>query len=333
MKEARVDLFSRSATLAENARGKSCRKVVLIWKQTHPACRYSGQPGRFQVHLSPLSHSNLKIPFLDFGGSGSVLHFAHANGFPPACYRTLLQALTPDYHVLAMHQRPLWEGSQPDRFQTWEVLGDDLIRFLDENNLRDIIGVGHSMGGVATVIAAAKRPDLFSQLVLIDPVLFRGPLHYFNGLLPVWLRKKIVPIAKVAMKRKDQWPDKQAAYKSLRQKSVFRLIPDPVFAEFIAGSIRENQDGTASLRYSKEWEAQVYCTPTNVWQRLAGLTMPTLAIKADGTNLLYPPVWEKWQEVQPGARFEIIEKASHLVPLERPGELAQRMRLFLAASP
>lgn len=32
-----------------------------------------------------------------------------------------------------------------------------------------VVGVGHSMGGAAMVLAAAERPDLFDKLVLVEP--------------------------------------------------------------------------------------------------------------------------------------------------------------------
>ena len=189
--------------------------------------------------------------------------------------------------------------------------------------------MGHSMGGVATIIAAVKRPELFSHVVLIDPVLFINKFTFFNKFTPIWLKKKIIPIAKIALRRKDKWRSKKAAYDLLRSKKIFRLIPDHIFSEFIDGSIKENKNGSAELIYSKYWEAQVYCTPLNVWNHLAKLSQPTLAIKATGTDLLYPPVWKKWQNVQPSAQFEIIENASHLVPLERPDEIIKLIKRFV----
>ena len=272
---------------------------------------------------------NREIPFVEYGDNGSYIHFAHANGFPPGCYRPLLQLLSKKNRILAMLQRPLWKNSDPDNFNNWHVLADDLIFFLDRNKLKNIIGVGHSMGGVATAIAASKRPDLFSRVVLIDPVLFPDRFHFIKNTMPLWLRKKIFPIAKIALKRKDKWPSKKAVFDSWRNKKIFSLIPDEYFPDFIQGAIREHPDGSAALFYPKKWEAQVYCTPSNAWKYLGKLNQPTLAIKADGTNLLYPPVWEKWKRIQPGATFQIIENSSHLVPLEKPKELAHMIQQFL----
>ena len=41
-----------------------------------------------------------KIPYVDFGGKGPVLHFAHANGYPPRIYRKLLQPFTAHFHFV-----------------------------------------------------------------------------------------------------------------------------------------------------------------------------------------------------------------------------------------
>ena len=52
------------------------------------------------------------LPPIDFCGHGPTLHLAHANGFPPGTYRQLANALTSDYHVIALPSRALWPGSR-----------------------------------------------------------------------------------------------------------------------------------------------------------------------------------------------------------------------------
>ena len=55
-----------------------------------------------------------QIPFTDYGGDGRILHFAHANGYPPEAYKPLLEKLSNKYHLLAMRMRPLWHNSDPE---------------------------------------------------------------------------------------------------------------------------------------------------------------------------------------------------------------------------
>lgn len=269
------------------------------------------------------------IPYIKWSEGGELIHFAHANGFPPACYQPLLAGLANDYEVWSMLQRPLWKNEEPTSFKSWQTLADDLIEFLDAHQLKNIIGIGHSMGGIATAVAAAKRPDLFKKVVLLDPVLGEPKMYLFSRLMPMQWRKHLIPIAKIALKRRDQWPDKSTVYASWRKKRIFAKIPDVHFSSFLDGAVYEKADGQIGLTYSKEWETRIYCTVTNGWPYLAQLQQPTLAVKAAGSNLLYPKIWEKWKRIQPRADFKIVANTSHLLPLERPTELINLIRTFI----
>ncbi|RPH57362.1 MAG: alpha/beta hydrolase, partial [Chloroflexi bacterium] len=106
------------------------------------------------------------IPFTDFGGNGPNLHFLHANGYPPACYLPLIERLNRQYHVSAMHLRPLWPGAQPKELGAWHPMSDDLALFVKERDFGPLIAVGHSIGAIVTLRAALRQPELFSALVL-----------------------------------------------------------------------------------------------------------------------------------------------------------------------
>ena len=58
--------------------------------------------------------------------------------------------------------------------RTWDDMADDLAQALRARGLEGVIGVGHSMGGVATLLASVKHPKLFRAVVALDPVLFTG---------------------------------------------------------------------------------------------------------------------------------------------------------------
>ena len=122
------------------------------------------------------------IPSIDFGGAGPMLFFAHANGYPPEAYRPLLTALTSDQHVSAILFQPLWPGSQPNGLRDWQPLVEEVIQWADEQAETDVIGVGHSMGAIAILAAALRRPELFRALIVLDPVLFHQRLLFLWNL-------------------------------------------------------------------------------------------------------------------------------------------------------
>ena len=201
-----------------------------------------------------------KIPFHNFGGEGSVIHFAHANGFPPGCYQQFLTPFKDHYKVIGMQQRPLWKNSQPQELKNWDQLAEDLILFFEQNKLKNIINIGHSMGASISILAAIKRPDLFSKLVLIDPPgLFPKKMAIFNALTPIAWRKKIIPIAKIASKRRDKWDNQHKIFNSFRKKSVFKRFSDESLWDLVKASTtkRENLE-SFTLAYPKAWETQIY---------------------------------------------------------------------------
>ncbi len=265
----------------------------------------------------------MTIPFHNFGGTGSIVHFAHANAYPPGCYQQLFQPFLDNYKVLGMYQRPLWENSNPITFKSWHQLADDLILFFDQQQLKQVIGVGHSMGGVVSIIAAIKRPDLFSKLVLIDPVIF--PKHYtqFTDLLPHFLRKRIIPMAKLSAKRRDIWANQQMVFDSFRTKKVFRGFSDSALWDFVKASTKANGNGQVTLTYPKKWETQVYITAPSLLKALKKLDIPILAIKGQYSNVITAAVWSEWKKAQPHNDFLEYPNSGHLVPMEYPAELAK----------
>src|SRR6476660_6597427 len=95
------------------------------------------------------------IPFFDLASSaGLPLHFLHANGYPPECYRPFLERLQTQYHVFGMLLRPLWPNSNPNEIQDWNPFSDDLLEFLTPPRPTPVIGVGHSIGAIVTLRAA-----------------------------------------------------------------------------------------------------------------------------------------------------------------------------------
>ena len=86
-----------------------------------------------------------QIPVVDFGGTGPIILFSHANGYPPRVYRDLLTRLTREYRVLGVEHRPLWQDD-PAQLDSWQRFAEDVAELLDELG-EPVHGLGHSMGG------------------------------------------------------------------------------------------------------------------------------------------------------------------------------------------
>ncbi|MEE9374333.1 MAG: alpha/beta hydrolase [Saprospiraceae bacterium] len=267
------------------------------------------------------------IPFTEFSKSGDVVHFAHANGYPPECYKTFLNAFSENNKVIGMNARPLWPRESPQLLKNWKLFAKDLAVFFNEQNLKEIIGIGHSMGGVSSLIAAAENPTLFSKLILIDPVIVH-PQAYIMSRLPFFLSKRLVPMIKVAMRRRNEWESIEEARLYFKSKKAFSRFQESSFNDFIDHGLKE-RDGKIVLAYPKEWEARVYSTLTSVWPILKKPPCPLVIIRGQYSNVMNDPTWQLIKNVTLNATFINMNKMGHMMPFERPFHLGQVIKPFI----
>ncbi len=71
------------------------------------------------------------------------------------------------YEIHLVDQRNHGRSFNSDIFN-YEVLVEDLKRYSEEHNLKNIILLGHSMGGKTAMLFAAKYPELISKLIVAD---------------------------------------------------------------------------------------------------------------------------------------------------------------------
>lgn len=275
------------------------------------------------------------IPSFDLGDTGRPLHFLHANGYPPECYKPLLELLQTQYHVFGMYLRPLWKDSKPEELKSWHPLSDDLLQFLSSNVNEPVIGVGHSIGAIVTVRAAMREPSKFKALILIDPVLFIPPfMLLWNTLTLLGLAERLHPLIPGAKRRRRTFDDLDALYRRYRDREVFRYMSDENLRIYIEGITRKTENGF-ELVYSPDWEAQIYRTwiqDSDIWRGLPALQVPTLFIRGAETDTFREPAAKLVKKKNPRVQVEVLEKSTHILPLERPQEVFDIMQSFLTNS-
>ncbi len=274
----------------------------------------------------------MTIPSIDYGGSGDPLLFLHANGYPPDCYRPLLSRLVTTHHLTAMVQRPLWPDSNPEDIDDWRPLTDDLLRYLDANHSTPITCVGHSMGGTALIRAALSEPDRFSSIVLLDPVLFPPIfIRWWQISFKLGIEELAHPFIRSAKNRRRQFNDLERLYNGYRRKSVFRYFDDEALRAYVEG-IACKTDSGYQLCYTAEWETRIYVTSVqpdmDIWRALPELRMPTLIVRGAESDTFWERTARLINRKQPEIQLESLDKATHLLPLERPNETANLIRSF-----
>ncbi|MFN8381768.1 MAG: alpha/beta hydrolase [Anaerolineales bacterium] len=273
------------------------------------------------------------IPQFDFGGSGLPLHFLHANGYPPECYELLLELLKQQYHVFGMKLRPLWNGANPKDLQDWHPLSEDLLRFLSDRETAPVIGVGHSIGGIVTLRAAIRDPKKFRALILLDPVLFvPSALIGWNLLRIIGLGERTHPLIAGTKKRRRTFDNLETVFRGYRTRPIFRYLSDDSLRLYIKGITQLKADGTFELAYSPEWEAHIYLTGLrdfDLWRELPKLEVPTLIIRGAETDTFLSNAEKLVKKKNPKIQVVTMQKATHILPLEYPQDVANIINDFL----
>jgi len=283
----------------------------------------------------------MNIPHFDYGGTAQSLHFLHANGYPPNCYGPLFKLLKTEYHVFGMLLRPLWQDSKPGELRSWHPLSDDLRRLLASTpppgrqavSAEKVIGVGHSIGAIVTLRTALHHPSLFKALVLIDPVLFVPRwLVLWHIFRMIGLGDTIHPLIAGAKKRRRTFDDLEKLFRGYRNRNIFRYMDDENLRIYIGGMTKPTADGKYELVYSPTWEAQIYRTGLrdfDIWRDLPKLNIPTLFIRGAESDTFLRNAAKMVKQKQPQAQVEVLEKSTHLLPLEHPREVFDMLQSFL----
>ena len=92
---------------------------------------------------------------------------AHAHWFD-----FVAPGLTPDHHVFSMDLRGHGDSAWADpHTYAWQNFAKDVNALAEKLDLRDYVLIGHSMGGMVSLVHAAMHPGRIGALVIVDSVM------------------------------------------------------------------------------------------------------------------------------------------------------------------
>ncbi len=245
----------------------------------------------------------------------SKIVFSHANGYHPNIYKVIFDNLqNVDVHSILFG--PYRSDVSIDSFYSWHQLKDELIDYIESNDLKASVGVGHSMGGIATLLAAAENPNLFKRIILFDPVILPRYVYWLLGIPCIPLKLKLAPPSRIALHRKDTFSSHDEVYQYYRPKSVFKNLTDEILWSYVVNSFEPYSDGV-KLKYTKEWEARVYATGTKPWSAIRNISVPVTIVRGVSSDVINDCTWERLKRIRPDFELITLENAGHLVPLEQ----------------
>jgi pimeloyl-ACP methyl ester carboxylesterase len=212
----------------------------------------------------------------------------------------------------------------------WSPLAEDLRTELDRRGVRGIVGVGHSLGAVISLLAAAPDPGLFSAVVAVDPLVFTGAHSLFWGTVKAVGLGGRISLVRGARRRRELWSDRGEARTSYSSKKVFTSWDPEVLDDYLDAGMVDLPQGGVRLRYPREWEARIFAAaPHDLWAQLRNVSVPTLFVQGEHSDTFLDAARTRVEREVPGSRTVVIEDSSHFVPMERPRKLARVIAEFL----
>jgi pimeloyl-ACP methyl ester carboxylesterase len=266
----------------------------------------------------------------------SLIIFSHANSFPASTYGVLFKSLRArGFSVRA----PEKFGHDPKYPVTsnWPHLVQQLADFAApeiERHGQPAWLVGHSLGGFLSLMCAARHPALGGHgvkgvLLLDSPVLGGWRARALELAKRTQLVGSISP-GKISRKRRNAWPDAQAAFDHFAHKKAFARWEPQVLRDYIAHATHDEtteQGVRRVLGFERDVETAIYNTlPHNLDRLLRRHPLPCPVAFIGGTES------QEMKQVGMAMTHRLVGRdhperllmveGSHLFPMEKPQETA-----------
>lgn len=268
-----------------------------------------------------LPDSAIEIALLDWGGEGPLALLHHANGFCAGVWGLVAERLSEHYRVIAMDARGHGDSSKPEGADCylWDVFWRDVVGVAEvlaaeHPHGRVALGLGHSFGGTAMLMASAERPDLFERNVLVDPVVL--PPHSERE--PGAVDRAGQKLAEGARKRRQVWPSREAARAKWLEKELFGKWDPRALDLYVAEGLVDRPDGQVQLKCSGETEAAIFegTGASDLWSSADRVKTPTLIERA-ARGVFPRAIFERLAARMADAQVCDID-SGHLAPMQHP---------------
>lgn len=261
------------------------------------------------------------VSYEQLGGDGPPVLFAHATGFHGHVWRPVAAHLADAFRGCIFDERGHGDTPPAPSGQSWHGFALDVLAVVDDAGLDRPLGVGHSAGGAALLLAEMARPGTFEALWLFEPIVpsaQRPPSTTGAN-----------PLAAGARRRREVFPDRDAAFDNYAAKRPFSALDPAALRAYVAHGFEDLEDGTVRLKCRGETEAATYemAAAHGAIDRLQEVGCAVTLAASGRTDTPFGPAYQATlAERMPRARFETFDDLGHFGPLEDPAGIAESIR-------
>jgi pimeloyl-ACP methyl ester carboxylesterase len=225
-------------------------------------------------------------------------------------WREVQAAIAGRAHTLAVN-RPGWNGRRAPRDLAGNV--DAALSALDAHGVVRAVVVGHSLGGAIAALLAAEHPERVAALVLAAPSANCASLNRLDQLLAAPVIGPLVSAAGLA-----------AAGAALRTPTLRHRVAagTGLDQDYLAGAANVLLRPTSWIAFSAEQRWLIRELPA-LERRLGAISAPTTIVTGSADRIVTPSSARELAAQIGGAGVVQLPGATHLLPQQRPRELAE----------
>lgn len=247
------------------------------------------------------------------------LHFAHGNGFPSPCYEQLLMGLQQRFDCFYIDK--IGHDRKFPVTENWHALVDEIILSIKLQATQPVIAVGHSLGGVLSLLAAIEEPAIFKAVILLDsPLIGRFKSSIVRLSKMTGLIDRLTPAYR-SRGRREHWDTREQVLSYLHHKKLFRHFTELCLNDYIDYGLHKDDSGY-SLRFDPEIEYQIYRTIPHALHKYVGkLTVPSALIYGNKSNVI-----DKSDIYHMKKNYGIVSfetQGTHMFPMEYPEDVTK----------
>lgn len=243
-------------------------------------------------------------------GTGKPLIILHGLFGMLDNWNSIGSQLANNYTIYLVDQRDHGRSDKSTEFG-YELLAEDLKIFCDQQGLKKVSLIGHSMGGKTAMIFADLYPDMIDKMMVVDI----APKSYAGGHEYIFEAILNVPIDEIS---------KRSEVDELLSTHIENLG----VRQFLMKNLTRKKEG------GFEWKANFQLL-FDSYEEIKGIPIlkknnnqDILFIKGEKSDYILPEDEELIREYYPSARIEIIKDAGHWVHAQKPKELLDSIYSF-----
>ena len=191
-------------------------------------------------------------------------------------------------------------------------MSDDILELIKDNNLEDVIFMGHSMGGKVAMQFAIDHPQHLDKLIVVDIAPKYYPLHHQSVLAAL----QAVDFSVVKARREVE-------------DVLSQYISDLGTKQFLLKNIYWKENGELAWRFNLNVMVQKIenIGEATVSDKICDVT--TLFIRGEKSNYILEEDIDLIQEIFPRSILETITDAGHWVHAEQPKAFFECVMKFI----